>query len=192
MKQLRQIFQQMILNLTGMNLRTICQFGLVLTCAITLSACQLTSTPQTQSIASEYYLWIKTLSHDELRQELAQQQQNEVAGLTQARVNLIFLYAMPDSPVYNPYTAKTLLNRLVTEQSDPLLSSQDYALLNLLREQLNQHILTSNKLLQAKQQLQEQQLKQDMILAKQQETIKKLQEQIKQLTQIELTIEQEQ
>ncbi len=157
-----------------------------------LTGCQLTASAPENNIASDYYLWLKTLSTEELRQEVSQQQQNYQAGIEQAKVNLILLHAIANSPVYNPYTAKTMLNNFTSERAAQQLSANDFALLSLLRDQLNQYILTANKLVLSKQQHQEDSSQHQQDIAKKQQAIDKLQQQIQQLKQIELTIENEQ
>ncbi|GLX79234.1 hypothetical protein tinsulaeT_25740 [Thalassotalea insulae] len=157
-----------------------------------LTACQLTTPAQNNNVASDYYLWIKTLTTEELRQEISQQQQNYQAGFEQAKINLILLHALTTSPVYNPYTAKTMLNNFTSERAAQQLTAHDFALLSLLRDQLNQYILASNKLLLSKQKQQEHSIQQQQVIEEKQTTIDKLQQQINQLKRIELTIENEQ
>ena len=178
-------------NISFLKSSSIRQVLITLLCFFSLSACQLTMQEQTESLASDYYLWLQTLSNDELQQEINQQQNNKKAGIEQADINLILLYALPSSPVYNPYTAKSMLNKLSSSINFAELASQDYALLNLLREQLNQHILTTNKLLALKQESAEQALTHQQDTANKLKEIKKLQQQLTQLKRIELSIENE-
>ncbi len=157
-----------------------------------LPACQLTQPLPQKTLVSDYYLWIKNLSKQELSEEIAQQQQNLSAGLSDANIHLILLYALPESPVYNPYTAKTLLNNFsITEQAQ-YLSSHDFGLLSLLRDLLNQQIITANKLLLVKQSKQENDSAQQTLIEEKQAAIDKLEQQIAQLKRIELTIENKQ
>lgn len=108
---------------------------------ITLSACQ--STPEkvkAQPIVlnySHYYLWIKTLPETELRFEIAAQKKllaaidtakNHTQNHTQSKLiqksftpihaKIMLLHSLPNSPIYQPYAAKTLLNNVNFLDSD--------------------------------------------------------------------------
>lgn len=157
----------------------------------TTSGCQLT-TPTTVEEAkfSNYYLWLKNLSNQELLTEITLQKENISANYDAANINLVLLYALPGSPIYNPYTAKTILNNF---DPTPALASQistaDFAFISLLTDQLNQQILTSNKLLMTKQLVLENETNYNYERSVQQTAITKLSKQIAQLKRIELDIE---
>lgn len=96
---------------------------------------------------SYYYLWIKSLNHDEILQEIIQQKNNKQLDNTQADVQLIMLYSLPTSPVHNPYTAKTLLNDYpLTPYVETTLSDTDLAFIVMLKDQLNQQLLLLEEL----------------------------------------------
>jgi len=96
---------------------------------------------------SHYYLWIKSLNHDEISQEIIQKKSNEQSGYAQAKVQLIMLYSLPTSPVHNPYTAKTLLNDYpLATYVDTTFSTADLAFIVMLKDQLNQQLLLLEQL----------------------------------------------
>ena len=122
------------------------------------SGCQLTQKPPIEDQYSHYYLWIKSLSSNELLNESIKQKQNISGGYYNAEVNLAMLYALPKSPLYNPYTAKTKLNQLTLQPNQAVqISSTNFGFITMMKDQLNQQILTLNKLLLTKQALQEHQ-----------------------------------
>jgi len=123
------------------------------------SGCQVTQQQLNESQYSHYYLWIKSLSAKELLNEVNLQKQNIASGYYVAQMNLALLSALPKSPVYNPYTAKTKLNILAVNASQTTqISAADFGFITLLKDQLNQQILTLNKLLLSEQLSQEQQV----------------------------------
>ncbi|MEW6990150.1 hypothetical protein AADZ91_05605 [Colwelliaceae bacterium 6441] len=159
---------------------------------LSTSGCQLTQAPVIDSQYSHYYLWLKSLSSDELLKEANQQQQNISNDYFDAEVNLALLYALPNSPIYNPYTAKTQLNQLAQDPEKAVhITSAEFGFIMMMKDQLNQQILALNKLVLTEQKYQEQTLKLtgkntelDELMTK----IKKLKQQIKQLKNIEFDI----
>lgn len=159
---------------------------------INLSGCQLTESSRDGSQYSHYYLWLKSLSSEELLAETHKQKQNIDSGFFDAEVNLALLYSLPNSPIYNPYTAKTTLNKLtISPQQAVQISAADFGFISMMKDQLNQQILTLNKLIITEQLSQENQT-----LLKGKETehaalqiqYQKLKQQINQLKKIEFDI----
>jgi hypothetical protein len=151
-----------------------------------LSGCELLADSKNASVNfSHYYLWIKSLSDEELDQEIIQQKNNKQSGTIQADVQLIMLYSLPNSPLHNPYTAKTMLNIYpLTPHIDTTFSATDLAFVVMLKDQLNQQLLLLEKLsnfegvyLQAKK-----------VNSVQQVKINQLNQQIIQLKKIEKTL----
>lgn len=165
------------------------QHGILLSIIVllsVLSGCQLLDKSNSNRIDfSHYYLWIKSLNDDEIAKEIIQQKNNKQSGYTQTDVQLIMLYSLPTSPIYNPYTAKTLLNEYpLAPYSETTFSTTDLAFIVMLKEQLNQQLLLLEKITnykgvytQSKKLNRSQQLK-----------IDQLNEQIIQLKKIEKTI----
>lgn len=151
-----------------------------------LSGCQLLTDSNKVTVDySHYYLWIKSLSDEELGQEIIQQKNNKQSGTIQADVQLIMLYSLPNSPMHNPYTAKTMLNSYsLAPDIETTFSATDLAFFVVLKDQLNQQLLLLEKInnfkgvyLQAKNINSVQQLK-----------INQLNQQIIQLKKIERTL----
>jgi hypothetical protein len=172
---------------------------LVMTLCILIinTGCQSTHNGSVDSQYSQYYLWIKSLSLNELLDETNKQKNNIASGYFSAEVNLAMLYALPNSPIYNPYTAKTKLNKLAPNPLQAVqISSTDFGFITMMKDQLNQQILTLNKLLLTEQKSQKSKailegnnIEHDALRVQ----FLKLKQQIKQLKKIELDInEQEQ
>lgn len=108
-----------------------------------LSGCQLLGSASDDRVDfSHYYLWIKTLNNEEITQEIALQQSDKESGYGKANVRLIMLYSLPNSPIHNPYTAKTLLNDYpLPPYQNTSLSTSDLAFIVMLKDQLNQQLL---------------------------------------------------
>jgi len=160
-------------------------------CALCLlSACQLSNFPfidktkkassATQSVKfSDYYLQIKELDESSLVEEISLQKINANAGYLTAEIKLILLYSLPGSPIHNPYTAKSMLNEQLINH-ELKLSAEDFALISLLKDQLNQQLLLFQKLIE-KELSQDQQNK---VAKKQLLTIKRLNEKISQFNRL--------
>jgi len=165
---------------------------LVLCFFIICTGCQLTQEQSVESQYSDYYLRIKNLSSDELLSEIQQQKQNLSLGYYDAEVHLAMLYGLPNSPIYNVYTAKTKLNQwTLNSQQSMQISSADFGFITMMKDQLNRQIMALNKLLQAEQLLQEFQISQKIKLADEnvlKTQLLKLKQQIIQLKNIELNI----
>lgn len=159
---------------------------------INLSGCQLTEKAKNDSQYSHYYLWLKSLSSKELLAETHKQKDNINNGYFDAEVNLALLYALPNSPIYNPYTAKTTLNKLtIAPEQAVQISAADFGFISMMKDQLNQQILTLNKLILTEQLSQE---NQTLLKGKESEhaalmvQFQKLKQQINQLKKIEFDI----
>ena len=184
-------FPVISLGLHNAKKQNLCRILFFLTIMSVTSGCQLTA-PATIEEAkySNYYLWLKNLSNQELLTEIALQKDNISANYDAANINLVLLYALPSSPIYNPYTAKTLLNNFdPTPELASQISTADFAFISLLTDQLNQQILTSNKLLMTKQLVVENESNYNVERSVQRTEISKLSKQIAQLKRIELDIE---
>lgn len=161
------------------------------------SAKATTSSPKHfDSHFSHYYLWIKSLSEDELYEEIEKQKKHQVANFSSSNVNLALLYALPRSPIFNPYTAKTQLNQITsTIENIVETSSADFGFITMIKDQLNQQILALNKLALAKQKLQHHQeslLEKKTVTKEQAAQILRLTQQIEQLKKIEHNINNQQ
>ena len=148
----------MIINKNLLKGNSLIKLSTILLWLLISSGCQLTQKQPTEDQYSHYYLWIKSLSSNELLNESIKQKQNISGGYYNAEVNLAMLYALPKSPLYNPYTAKTKLNQLTLQPNQAVqMSSANFGFITMMKDQLNQQILTLNKLLLTKQALQEHQ-----------------------------------
>ena len=119
---------------------------------IGISGCQLlTETkikPTDYSYYGSYYLWIKSLDNDELLKEINKQQTNETQGFEEAEYHLLLLHSLPNSPIHNPYTAKSKLNQqALIQNAQSQLNIGDLAFIIMLKDQLNQQLLILNKLI---------------------------------------------
>ncbi|WP_448212829.1 hypothetical protein [Colwellia sp. MEBiC06753] len=133
-----------------------------------------------------YYQWIKALEPKQLSAEIALQKQRVTNNQTNAQIYLLMLHSLPSAPIHNPYIAKSMLNDGAFNQYlFAHVSSEDLALITLLRDQLNQQLL----LIQA-QEKQSSQNKQTIAQLKltntmKQNAINSLNDKIKQLKAIE-------
>jgi len=160
-----------------------------------LTACQSLSFINNNKVDfSHYYLWIKSLNNEEITQEIMRQKRNKQSGFAKADVQLIMLYSLPNSPIHNPYTAKSQLNAYQLEPFDgSIFNADDLAFIVMLKDQLNEQLLLLEQLdnykgayKQAKQLLADQQLQ----IANNQQKIQQLNKQIMELKKIEKTISQ--
>ena len=151
-----------------------------------LSGCQLLGDSSHKKVDfSHYYIWIKSLNVEEVTQEIAQQKSNKNAGYIAADIHLIMLYSLPNSPIHNPYTAKTILNDYpLAPYSESTLSDTDLAFIVMLKDQLNQQLLILKQLENYKGAYQQSK----KVNKTQQLKIEQLKKQIIQLKKIEKTI----
>ena len=173
------------------NLKSYLFFSL---CVLFLSGCQGIYKSQASINTSNYgsyYLWIKSLSTDELNAEIQLQQEQSKQGNEQAEMQLLILHSLPNSPIHNPYTAKSKLNQHELVYDSPKFNVTDFAFIVMLKDQLNQQLLVLNKLilnekfsLETQKQVELQQQSIELL----ENQSKKLKEQIKQLKNIERSI----
>jgi len=169
-------------------------FYILVTCSLLLG-CQLTERDIEQHRNlnfAEYYLWLKTLSKEQLSEEFLLQQKKEIAGEQNAIFNLALIYTLPDTPTHNAYTAKAKLNNYLKKVSQHL-SITDLALMTLLKDQLNQQLFLYQQLVEQEiiqQKMQRTANKQQTKLTQLIMQVKQLQQQINQLKKIEKTIQQ--
>lgn len=131
-----------------------------------LTACQTTTptAPVKESYYGDYYLWLKTLSNSELIEEINQQKQKAFATLNtpsyeQTEVKLLLLHSLPNSPIHNPYTAKSTLNQYqLAQQETNNFSNENLALIQLLRDQLNEQLLLFHQMMLKEKTLDQQQV----------------------------------
>ena len=174
---------------------------MLLLCLVNLSACQLIprSTEQVASIKvssyGEYYLWLKSLSNEQLKDEINQQLNNIKQGEPEAKINLLLLRSLPNSPNHNVYSAKTLLNSYQSTELAQQLTLHDLALISLLKDQLNAQLFLYQDLVKNEQVIQQynhqltiQMKTQQLSILQLTSKINMLQQQINQLKKIEKTI----
>lgn len=165
----------------------------IFTLLFALSGCHLLDdSTKTKVNFSHYYLWIKSLDDDELAEEITQQKNNKQFGAVQANLQLIMLYSLPNSPVHNPYTAKTMLNNYpLAPYIDTTFSTTDLAFIVMLKDQLNQQLLLLEQLANYKgvyQQSKKFNSVQKLEINQLKQQINQLNQQIIQLKKIEKTI----
>lgn len=150
-----------------------------------LSACQNTTTysPVNNIRYGDYYLWLKTLSDQELIKEVNLQKQlslitKNTENHEQSDVKLLLLYSLPNSPIHNPYTAKSKLNQYqLAQQGSSRFNVDNLALIQLLRDQLNEQLLLFHQMME-KEKIQD---KQQVIIETKNKNITQLQQQLAQL-----------
>ena len=122
-------------------------FSIIFIC--TIPACELisNSTPAPTRVPTygDYYLWLKTLDNDELLQEIEQQNKNKEVKSPDADIYVMLLHSLPKSPIYNPYTAKSILNKLQLQYVESRYNPTNLALMTLLKDLLNEQLLTIHK-----------------------------------------------
>lgn len=118
----------------------------LVTLLLSISACEITPQKNTTiPTYGDYYLWLKTLDNDELLQEIEQQKKNQDVKSPDADIYILLLHSLPQSPIYNPYTAKTILNELQLQYVESRYNPTNLALITLLRDLLNEQLLTRQK-----------------------------------------------
>lgn len=115
-----------------------------------LVGCQTTqmqtpTTTQRMPTYGDYYLWIKTLNNDELLLEIEQQRHKLEDYSSDADIHIMLLHSLPESPIYNPYEAKTILNELQLQYIQSRYNPTNLSLITLLRDLLNEQLLTIQK-----------------------------------------------
>ncbi|MCI2285213.1 hypothetical protein L3081_19825 [Colwellia sp. MSW7] len=121
---------------------------LIISASLCLGACQNTTNSPSKVVAlntvnfGQYYLALKNLSDTELETEIKQQRLKKEEGSIEAEINLILLHSLPNSPTHNVYSAKSQLNEQLKLHKNYYLSSDDQAFIRLLKDQLNQRIVS--------------------------------------------------
>jgi len=141
-----------------------------------LSACQITAIPANDGFSfSQYYLWLKTLTNEELAAEedkqkllMASMQEDDKAV---SSPKLILIYSLPNTSVHQPYKAKSLLNKYSSANKSKNDNNHAFAL--LLNDQLNSQLALLTKLAAANK-----------------NTNRKQQEQIAKIKQLTIQLEQ--
>jgi hypothetical protein len=147
---------------------------------------------------TQYYLSLVTLTDSQLTDKVRQHQlvsfdSNEAA--TQNKMNnndaiewqlkSVLLFSLPHSSVHNPFTAKSILNKLsLIDLKNSDITEADFAFYSMLKIQLNEQVLRLNELSQAKKAFNA--IKEASV--QQQQQYQALQQQIIQLKKIEHTI----
>jgi hypothetical protein len=147
---------------------------------------------------TQYYLSLVTLTDSQLADKVRQHQSvsfdsNEAA--TQNKMNnndaiewqlkSVLLFSLPHSSVHNPFTAKSILNKLsLIDLKNSDITEADFAFYSMLKIQLNEQVLRLNELSQAKKAFNA--IKEASV--QQQQQYQALQQQIIQLKKIEHTI----
>jgi len=113
------------------------------------TACQLTAplTNPTTNLKSnsvkysQYYLWLKTLSNEQLlleEQKQASLMSSQLDDKAVSQGKLILLYSLPSPVLHQPYKAKRLLNEHLLVSNN--MSQDNVAFTMLLRDQLNSQL----------------------------------------------------
>ncbi len=173
--------------------------AIVLACIILLSGCQLPGNTQNNNGSyGQYYLALQQFSQEQLNTEIKIIQNktalipsNSAQDDYDNQIKLLLLYSLPKSPIHNSFNAKALLNklnRLTKQQNNALaiINPSEKAFITLLNDQLNQQILMRNRLLSNQQEQQNQQQQNQQALIKK---IHLLEQTIKQLKNIDQTID---
>lgn len=164
--------------------------ALLLTC---VSACQLLPEQVTEKKAAgtphiqkknvnyaHYYMWLKTLDNKKLQTEMAYQK-SQSKGKNTAAIKVSLINSTPNYLLHNAYNAKDILNKhkeyIVSLNQGNKNEKNNYAFITLLNDQLNQHIL-----------LIEEQQNKNKRLEDLEAGISQLSSQIKQLKNIENTL----
>ncbi len=126
-------------------------------CVITLlSACQLTekksSNVQPHFLRySQYYLWLKTLTNEQVIAEeaeqkslMASQSQENSSNELLAQSKLILIYSLANTPLHQPYKSKRLLNDYLL--TNDVKNNENLAFSMFLREHLNTQLKLHEKL----------------------------------------------
>ena len=171
--------------------------AVLLSAYLMLSGCHLTEQVQTSNVSyGEYYLALQQYSELELANEVANLQEKiaKIPSFSEIndydnQIKLLLLYSLPQSPIYNSFNAKALLNQMKKEGNNAAFATikpHEQAFITLLRDQLNQRLLMHNRL-----QLQ-QQNQQKSALAQQQKLLSQialLEQTIAQLKKIDQAID---
>lgn len=186
---------------------------MLLSVFLLLPACQIITEQSEKTVSyGEYYLSLQQLNEQQLAEEVVKQQANisrQIRGSIEdtpatlnvittnkttrktydPQINLLILYSLPASPIYNSFNAKALLNKMKSEDNNAAftnISPDEQAFISMLDEQLNQRLLMRNRLLAQQQDQMNLALKQQQQLLEQ---VRLLEQTIKQLKNIEQAID---
>ena len=143
----------------------------------------------------QYYLYLKSLSAKDFKLEIQRQKKSLKTNDEGAQMRIVLLYALPQSPIHNAYTAKTVLNKELNKQLDkqlsetkfPQTSTSNSAFVSLLKDQLNQQIKLIEHLKQSHSN-DEEELILSLQITELKEKVMELSEQIEQLREIDKNI----
>ncbi len=117
-----------------------------------LSACQITEKPVTTTTNlehsySQYYLWLKTLTTEQILTEKNKQTSLMAKATadedTFALSKLILIHSLPNTSLHRPYKAKRFLNEYLLKSEKQ--SNENLAFTMLLRDQLNTQLKLLHK-----------------------------------------------
>lgn len=122
----------------------------------TITGCELIPLAKTNEKSSgyynyhQYYLSLKTMPAKAIKAEVNSLKNTDATHLNITnKLKLALVYCLPNSPIYNPYNAKDILNKLELNnkqfQKQFQFSSENLAFLMLLKDALNQQLLTFEK-----------------------------------------------
>jgi len=166
--------------------------GTLITLLTMLTACHLTphqaeQLKQSEAISySSYYLWLKSLSSAELLIEVKQNLKLLSSTIDeikkqQLESKLMLIYSLPNPNVYQPYTAKALLNKYPLPNNVNNETDANLAFMVMLRDQLNSQLHLLSKQVKMKANFLDEK-------AKQNTEILRLKKQLSQLKAIEKSI----
>jgi hypothetical protein len=148
-------------------MKKILNISFIIALIIILGGCELlkfnnspTNTESNNINYTQYYLLLSELNDKEITEHTNQHQlmsqdkhestlQNEIYNKlnTEQQLKSVILFALPNSPIHNPFTAKSKLNQLSLKDLKTLhLTDTDFAFFTMLKTQLNQQILLLNQL----------------------------------------------
>ena len=140
----------------------------------------------------QYYLVLKGFSTEQLLNEIDLRKQQNIGRNTNngTDIYLLLLKSAPNSPIYNPYNAKDQLNKLVMDNFNGyVLSNNDIALLTLLKDQLNEQLIALEHITVLEQEQALKQIKFNQLITEQQKSISELKQKLAQLKKIENSID---
>ncbi|MFD2165065.1 hypothetical protein ACFSJY_02215 [Thalassotalea euphylliae] len=91
---------------------------------------------------SLYYLWLKSLTKEELKTEYQDKLKQATEPLSEEQLHLLAIYSLPSSHVFSPYRAKSMLNNQpFNAYIESTQTPENRAFVSILRDQLNQQLL---------------------------------------------------
>lgn len=92
----------------------------------------------------QYYLSLKTMQAKAIKAEVKTLKNANAAHITD-QLKLALVYCLPNSPVYNPYNAKDILNKMNKKNYLIDFTSENFAFFSLLKDALNQQLIVFDK-----------------------------------------------